>query len=126
LPDYIQHLNGKIINKWISIDPSIVESLPNIIQVERSIAESITKFHIVDTGVVRVMTQVEKDALLAEETQTVINAENQRILDLDLKIDNLPTMTLTRVDTAINNIGNLNDAKVFLKKLCRYIIKHIA
>jgi hypothetical protein len=127
MPDYIQFSeNKRIINKWISVDPSTIESLPNIIQVERSIAESITKFHLVDNGVVRLMTQLEKDTLLAEETQQVINTENQRIQDLDLKIDNLPTMTLQKIDTAIDNITNIAGVKTFLKKQCRYILKVIA
>ena len=73
------------------------------------------------------MTIDEQNALIAEETQAQIDAENSRIQSLDnLLQTDLSGLTLTRIDTVINNIGNLTDAKAFLKKLCRYIIKFIA
>lgn len=129
MPDYIKFdpLTKRIIERWISIDPSKVEGYENILQVTRAVVEGITKFHKVENGEVVLMTQAEQDALLAEETQAIIDQENARILDLDnLMQTDLSSITLAKVDTAIDNIGNLNDAKVFLKKLCRYIIKFIS
>lgn len=128
MPDYIRFSpdTKRILERWISVDPSTIDGLPNILQVSRSEVEGVTKFHLVDNGIVREMTQAEQDALLAEEAQAVIDDENQRILDLDLKIDNLPTMTLTKIDTAIDNITNIAGVKAFLKKQCRYILKYIA
>ena len=128
MPEFIQYdLQGRIIKKFYSADPSIVEGLSNILQVERNTFNSLTKYHIVDNGIVRLMTQAEKDALDVEEAQAEIDKENTRIVGLDdlMNVD-LSGMILTKVDIAINNIGSLADAKIFLKKLCRYIIKYIS
>jgi len=128
LPEYIQYSNetNRIIQKWYSVDPSAVEGLPNIVKVPRDIFNSLTKYYIVDNGEVREMTQIEKDALDLEETQAQEQAELDRITSLADKIDiDLSGLTLTKVDTAIDNIGDLAGAKTFLKKLCRYIIKFI-
>lgn len=128
MPDYIQSnpVNNRIINRWMSVDPSIVEGLENILLITREEYHSLTKFYLVDNGVLREMNQEEKDALLAEEAQAIIDAENARILNLDDKIDGINGITLVKIDTKIDEIGSLADAKVFLKKLCRYIIKFIA
>lgn len=128
MPEYIQYdLKGRIIKKWYSVDPSIVEGLLNILIIPRDMFNSLTKFHIVDNDVVRLMTEAEKTILIAEETQAQIEAENKRITDMDgLLQTDLSGMTLSRIDTAIDNIGNLNDAKVFLKRLARFIVKFIA
>lgn len=129
MPEYITYnpVNGRIVDKFYSVDPSVVEGRENLLEVPRNIFNELTRFHIVDNGVIRLMTQLEKDTLLAEEALALIEAENARILGLDDKIQvGLDGITITKIDTAIDNIGNLNDAKVFLKKLCRYIIKHIA
>ena len=79
MPDYLRYepVTGRIVQKWISADPSRVEGLPNILQVTRAEAEGITKYHIVDNGVLRLMTQAEKDALDLEEA----NAQHQSLLD---------------------------------------------
>ena len=128
MPDYLQSnpLTKRIIKKWISADPSIVENLPNVIQVTRTEAERADKFYLIDNGILREMIQVEKDALLAEEAQAEIDAENSRVTDLDNKINDTGGITLSKIDTAIDAIGTLTDAKAFLKKLCRYIIKYTA
>lgn len=130
MPEYLQwdSLTKRIINKWYSVDPSIIEGLPNILQLSRDLFNSLTEYHIVDNGVVRLMTQVEQDAYEQAKAQAIIDQENQRISGLDDLIQNtgLQGITLTRIDVAIDNIGSLQDAKTFLKKLCRYIIKFIA
>ena len=128
MPEYIQFnpLTKIIINKWYSADPNIVSGLPNILEIPRDLFNSLTKYHIVDSGQTREMTQIEKDILDQAELQAQIDTENKRITDLDdLLQTDLSGLILTRIDIAINNITNLNDAKIFLKKLCRYIIKFI-
>ncbi len=129
MPDYIQHnIQGIITNRWKSADPSVVTGLPNIVKVDRQTWDAITKYSIVDGGKVRAMTQQERDAYDAELAKQVSDAETLRLASLDNLFDSkqLQGITLTKVDTAIDNIGDLADAKVFLKKLCRYIIKFIA
>ncbi len=80
----------------------------------------------VDNGEVRIMTQAEQDALIAEEEQAIIDAENARIAGLNENINGADNLTIDTIDTKINAIGNLADAKTFLKKLCRFIIKYVA
>lgn len=129
MPDYVTYnLKGYIVDKFISVDPSVVEGRTNLLEITRDEINSLTKFHIVKDGVLRLMVSSEKDTLIAEETQAIIDQENARIMNLDALVEHidLSGLTLTKVDIAINNIGNLNDAKAFLKKLCRYIIKFIA
>ncbi len=128
MPEYIQHnAQGIITKKWYSVDPSEVEGLQNIIKVDRVTWKQITEYWIVDAGTVREMVQAEKDQWDAWKAQQIQDAENARIERLDNLIESgqLQGITLTKVDTAIDNIGSLADAKIFLKKLCRYIIKFI-
>ena len=49
-----------------------------------------------------------------KDAQEALQAAKQRAL-----VDNLPSWT--QVDTAINNIANLADAKAFIKKLTRVV-----
>ena len=129
MPEYITYnpLNGRIIDKFYSVDPSVVEGRNNLLQIPRDIFNSLTKFHKIDNGQIRLMTIAQQNALIAEENQAQIDVENLRIADLDdlMNID-LSGIILSKVDNAINNIANLSDAKVFLKKLCRYIVKFVA
>ena len=116
-----------IVDKWYSVDPKVVEGKPNILEIPRVVFNSLTKYYKVSNGQVVKMTQVEKDAVDAAQIQAEIDVENARISKLDNKMDiDLSGITLIKVDTAIDNIGSLADAKVFLKKLCRYIIKFIS
>lgn len=54
-----------------------------------------------------------------------IISENMRIkyneCVSEIKNSTLMNITLSQIDAAIDNISNLSDAKVFLKKLTRYI-----
>lgn len=128
MPEYIRYdLQGYIIQKWYSVDQSVVAGLPDILEIPRDIFNFLTKYHKVDNGTVREMTQVEKNTLDATEAQALADAENTRITDLDDKVQiDLSGINLAKIDAVINNIGNLADAKNFLKKLCRYIIKFTA
>lgn len=69
------------------------------------------------------MTQAEKDAIAQAEADALAQAEAARLLALDDSITSVDVTgtKLQKVETAINNIGNLNDAKNFLKRLVRYI-----
>lgn len=60
----------------------------------------------------------------AEDAVKVIE-KLSRISDLEDRIDGLNSsdFPISKIDTAIDNINNLNDAKVFLKKLVRGIVK---
>ena len=130
MPEYVTYdnANGRIIRKYFSVSEDTDFGTPYVIQIPRSVYYTITKCSKVDNGVVVEMTQVEKDALLAEEEQARIDAENARIFNLIEKFQdsNLQGIVIDRADTAIDNIGSLADAKVFLKKLCRFIIKYVA
>ena len=128
MPDYIKfNAQGLIVQRWRSVDPKVVENETNILLIDRATYESLTKYHIVDSGQVREMTQAEKDQLDAWELQQREQAETDRINALDDKLsEDLSSVVLTKADNAIENIGSLADAKVFLKKLCRYIIKFVA
>lgn len=128
MPDYIQHnAQGLITKRWRSVSPDVVSGLQNIAEISRSELESITEYHVYDNGI-REMTQQEKDDYDAWKAQQAADIENARIAGLDDLIEDsgLASITLTKVDTVINNIGDLADAKTFLKKLCRFIIKFIA
>jgi hypothetical protein len=67
------------------------------------------------------MTQAEKDQLDVAKIVAEQDAKNARIAIIDDNMSAVPNISLTKVDNAIDNISNLNDAKAFLKKLCRYI-----
>ena len=105
MPDYVKFLleNGRIIQKWISADPSIVENLTNILQVTRSEAETLTKFHIVDNGQVRLMTPAEQDALLAEEAQTQKQSLLEAIDKYEISNLDLLTALVKRINVRIPN-----------------------
>ena len=129
MPEYVQHnAQGIITNKWYSVDSSVVSGLQNIIKVDRNIFNQLTEYWIVDSGSVREMTQQEKDQWDAYKQQQAEQAETDRLNALDGLIESgvLQGIALAKVDNAIDNIGSLNDAKAFLKKLCRFVLKFIA
>lgn len=64
---------------------------------------------------------------ITDREQAILNAQSAakiaRLQAIDDKIAATDlSIVLTKADTAIDNIGNLNDAKVFLKKLVRYVV----
>lgn len=82
------------------------------------------KYLKVVNGVVTEMSQFDKDVIDQTEQYLIDQAELNRINNLDNNISatNTSNISLTKVDNAIDNIGNLADAKAFLKKLCHYIV----
>jgi len=70
------------------------------------------------------LTQAEIDAILAAQAQAAAAAEAIKVASLDTALSNakVADYTLTKIDTAIDGIANLADAKVFLKRLVRAIV----
>lgn len=71
------------------------------------------------------MTQAEKDTVdtqLQAAQEAIILARRQQLGDR-IATSSVADFNLTQIDTAIDNIQNLADAKAFLKKLVRGVIK---
>ena len=73
-------------------------------------------------GVLTDMTQADIDGVAAAKAQAQADATTARLLALDDDVVKARSITLTKADNAIDNIGSLDDAKVFLKKLVRYVV----
>lgn len=128
MPDYISYnlITGKIIDKFYSVDPKVVEGRNDILELPRDEFNALTIFHKVDFGVVRLMTQAEKDAMIAAEAQARITEEAARLVSMDTSIGSVKIVDfpMVKVDGVIDAIANLADAKLFLKRLCRYVAKN--
>lgn len=103
MPEYIQYSdsNGRIIDKWYSADPSIVEGKPNILQIPRDTFNALTKYYIVVQGALRPMTQAEKDALDAEEVAAARQALLNRIDKYDVSNLDILTALVKRINVRI-------------------------
>jgi hypothetical protein len=92
---------------------------------ERTAFDQFTKidFNVISGSRVISMTQQEQDDITDAEVAAVIQKAADRLTKIDDNIAiNRSSMVLTKADNAIDNIGSLADAKVFLKKLVRYIV----
>jgi hypothetical protein len=71
------------------------------------------------------MTVLEKADVDLLEQLSAKNTTDAEVLALDDDISNsqISDFVMAKVDTAINNIANLADAKTFLKRMCRYLVK---
>jgi len=69
------------------------------------------------------MTQAEIDAIVLAQATAQAQAEAAQLLVVDDLVTNtdMTGIKLQKVETAIDNIGNLNDAKKFLKRIVRFI-----
>ena len=94
---------------------------PNCVKIDAS--ESIVNKKI-EAGQLIALTQQEIDDAIAIKIALVEQAEIDRLKAIDDSMDSIDMseVKLLKVEKAIDNIGNLADAKAFLKKLCRYII----
>lgn len=103
MPEYVQwdSLTKRIINKWYSVDPSIVEGKPNILQIPRNVYHSLTKFHKVENNQVVLMTQAEQDALLAEEAEAHRQELLARINKYEVSNLDLLTALVKRINVRI-------------------------
>jgi len=51
MPEYVQSepnnliVAGMIVDKWYSVDPSVIQGKPNILQVDRALFRTLTKYH---------------------------------------------------------------------------------
>ncbi len=71
------------------------------------------------------MSQPEIDAIVTAQAQAVSDAETARVGAIDdaMAAAKVADKTMAKVDAAIDNIATLADAKVFLKKLVRYLAR---
>ena len=127
MADYIKYadVTGRITDKYKSVDGSNLTG--NILKIDRETFNALTKYKKVVAEEVLDMSQAEIDALDAELAQATEDSESARIGSLDTKMSKIKIadFTMTKVDTAIDNISNLAEAKVFFKRLVRVIAKVI-
>lgn len=120
---FIFHRNGEIVGKRASCG-AVCSNNPNAIRVteaEYSLYNN-AQYKVVEGEIVD-KTQEDIDADEAARIQAEADAEAARLTKLDDAVTkDRSGITLTKVDNAIDNIGSLEDAKVFLKKLVRYVI----
>lgn len=87
MPEYIQYdKDGKIVNKWYSADPSVVEGKANVLQVTRDAFNALGEFSVVKDGKLTEMNLAEKSALATAKQAEVdlAIAKKQAVMD-DLK-----------------------------------------
>ena len=102
MPDYIKYnAQGLIVQRWRSVDPNVVENETNILLIDRATYESLTKYHIVDSGQVREMTQAEKDALDQAEADAREQEELDRIDKLECKVEAVIIALVKRINVRI-------------------------
>lgn len=85
------------------------------------VARNDSRFLKVDGDDLLLMTRAEMDAIIAQDAINAKNAELARLAAVDTDIASIKTISIPKVEAAIDSISNLNDAKVFLKRLCRYL-----
>ena len=105
MPNYIFYdENGTIYKKKQSISSHLIEEglIPGY---ERTVKVDniniITKFHKVENGVVRLMTQAEKDVILQAEEDARILAENQAIENFRIELKEVLTALIKRINVRI-------------------------
>lgn len=54
--------------------------------------------------------------------KVIVIKPTEEIDAMEAKADGIKSFTLAQIDNHIDQIGNLTDAKVFFKRLVRYII----
>ena len=125
---FLSHNNGNII-RTVKSCGAVCSNNPNLIRItEQEYNDSRLSNKKFDVSVItgsRIidMTQAEIDAIAQAIFDARALAKSQRFQTLDDKVTNTDmSIPLTKVDNAINNIGSLNDAKDFLRKLVRYIV----
>lgn len=126
MPDYIQFIApGYITHRWESVDPSVVEGLPNILEISRDRLHSLTSHHLVENGQVRLMTPTEAEtydaAILAQQRAS----ELTRLATLDTSLTEITAILLPKLEAQIDAIANLADVKLFLKRLVRGLAKRL-
>lgn len=127
---------GDIRNFYQSIDPSLFLSRVDVAvysdrtaQLESDVISLFSRLPIkylkCVSGVVSEKTQAEKDATDAAILAEKNSAKRSRLDFLDdvAAGTQVSDFSLAKIDAAIDSISNLNEAKVFFKRLVRFIIK---
>ena len=107
MPNYVFYdENGIIYKKKQSIsshliEEGLIEGYERTVKVDN--LNAITKFHKVENGVVRLMTQAEKNTLLQAEEDARILAENTAIENFEIKLKEVLTALIKRINVRIPN-----------------------
>jgi len=112
MPDYLFYDdNGRIYKKKSSIsshliDEGLIEGYKKSLLVDRATFNSITKYHKVENGQVRLMTQAEIDALTAIEENERKEKERTAIDNLNISV---PDLLKALIDLNIIKDKNFKD-----------------
>lgn len=114
--------NDNVVSLHKSVDSLDYVNRTDCKKITRSQLESInTRLYKHSSGDIVAKSQAELDVEALAEATAQAQAEATRLSNLDNDLIKNRNITLTKVDNVIDNIGNLQDAKVFLKRLVRYI-----
>ena|SRR3990167_4307697 len=127
-PDGLNRINGDGVTLGIcgtnnqNINPGCIEATEQE-YIDAGIAYKKLDISITAGSRIVDMTQAEKDIILQAEADAKAQAEAAQLTLMDNAITDVDItgIKLQKVETAIDNIGTLNDAKKFLKRLVRYI-----
>ena len=90
MPEFIVYdIKGYIIEKYYSVDPSVVVGKSNLLEIPRDTFNSLTKYHKISNGQVVLMTDTEKTALDQAEALALKNSEIARVDILDITAQEL-------------------------------------
>lgn len=84
----------------------------------------VPKYRKIRNGAVAEMSQAEKNAVDQAEVDVIVTTKANRRAQLDALIESsqISDFSMGKVDIAIDSMNNLNDAKLFLKRLVRAIV----
>ncbi len=109
--------NGRIKAKYYKIPDGFLDNRKDCIKISLDTYKKLTKWHKVVNGKIVEMTGAEK--------KKILNTKKDKMLIKDKKIANINITDISTLKTfeQIDNINSLNDIKIFLKKLVKYIIQ---
>ena len=127
-PDGLNRINGDGVRLGIceknnqNINPNCIEATEQE-YIDAGMAYKKLDKSIVTGSRIVDMTPTEIDTIVLAQAQAQAQAEAEHLLAVDDLVTNtdMTGVKLQKVETAIDNIGNLNDAKKFLKRLVRFI-----
>ena len=100
-----------------NIDPSCIEATKKQYDEAGLPNKKLVNGDVVD------MTQAEIDAKAQAQADAQTQAKMARLKAIDDKLDDIDmSIVLTKADTAIDNIRDLDDAKIFLKRFVQFVI----
>ena len=113
---FLYRLSDKVIVGVGAVNPKIEHEIANGVGVYGKDPE----FYTIDgNGDVQPKSQIEVDAILQARAGVIAQREADQAQKAQDIIDNLPSWA--QVETAVDNIANLADAKAFIKKLSRIV-----